>query len=390
MPIGSASSGGRARAVGRGRAAAAAAIALVALAIAVSPRVTRKMPDLEVYWRAAARARAAQPLYRAEDQHYQFKYLPAFAVLSSPAGTLPLATAKRGWYLVSVALLAALVALAPAMLPERRRPRWLLVTVTVVALAKFLAHEIVLGQVNLLFAVIAIAAVLALRHGREAAGGVLIALAVVVKPYGALFLPWLLARRRPGSIAAAAGALAAILLLPALVYGMPGNLALHADWWTTVTTSTAPNLTNADNVSIAAMFAKWMGPGRAAGWLAAAVSLGLLAFAAAVIQRRRSVPFPEGLEAAVLLTCIPLLSPQGWDYVFLLAAPAIVFAANYADLLPARLRALTAVAVAVVAFSLYDVMGRQAYAAFMSLSIITLCFFVVLAALGALRMRGVA
>ena len=39
---------------------------------------------------------------------------------------------------------------------------------------------------------------------------------------------------------------------------------------------------------------------------------------------RRGLSFPEGLEAALLLTCIPLLSPQGWDYVFLVSTPAVV------------------------------------------------------------------
>ena len=59
---------------------------------------------------------------------------------------------------------------------------------------------------------------------------------------------------------------------------------------------------------------------------------------------------------------IPLLSPQGWDYVFLLSTPAVVYLVNYdADLHPA-LRGLTWVALAIIAFSLYDVIGRDAYA----------------------------
>ena len=79
------------------------------------------MPDLEVYWTAAVRARGAQPLYRAEDGHYQFKYLPAFAVLAIPLGVVSLQTAKAVWFVVSVGLIAALVTLSLGLLPERRK-----------------------------------------------------------------------------------------------------------------------------------------------------------------------------------------------------------------------------------------------------------------------------
>jgi hypothetical protein len=38
----------------------------------------------------------------------------------------------------------------------------------------------------------------------------------------------------------------------------------------------------------------------------------------------------------------------------------------------------------------YDVMGRTAYTAFMSMSLVTICFFVVVAALRSLRARAAA
>jgi hypothetical protein len=117
----------------------------------------------------------------------------------------------------------------------------------------------------------------------------------------------------------------------------------------------------------------------------------LLALAALVFTwRRESMRFPEGLEAALLLTLVPMLSPQGWDYVFLVSTPAIAYLVNYEDTLPTPLRALTLAAVAAIGLSLYDVMGRAAYSAFMSWSIITVCYLVILSALATLRLRGAA
>ena len=365
---------------------------LVALAAAISfpDRISRKMPDLEVYWTAAARARAAEPLYRPEDGHYQFKYLPAFAVLTAPAANVPLQSAKTAWFVISVMLIVGLLGSSLLLLPDRRRPGWWLVAGTLLVMAKFYGHELILGQMNALFAAIVVAAIVQLRRGREAASGALLALAIVVKPYAILFAPWVLARRRAASSAALAIGAVVVLALPAIVYGAAGDVALHRAWWKTVTDSTAPNLTNADNVSIAAMWAKWIGVGRPAAALSACTGTLLVAAAILVFLRRSARRFPEGLEAALLLTCIPLLSPQGWDYVFLIATPAVMFVLNYGGALPVPLRAAAAAALAIIGLTLYDIIGRAAYSTFMMLSVISVCFLVVAGALVGIRLREAA
>ncbi len=364
---------------------------LIGLAIWVFVyKAAPKMPDFEVYVKTASRAAHAEPLYRESDGHFVFKYLPAFAVLSVPLVLIPERIAEGIWFMSSVGLLVALLALAVRLPVERRKSvRWL-VLVTVISFAKFYAHELVLGQVNLLFAVIAVGVLLAMKSGREALAGGLVVLAIVVKPYAVLFVPWLAARRQVPSIVTALAGFAAVLLLPALVYGWDGNIEQHRQWWRMVTETTAPNLLVHDNVSLAAMYFRWVGPGVLSARLALGTAIVLLLVAGAVFLYRRGVRFPEGVEGSVLLTLMPLLSPQGWDYVFLIATPAIIFLANYLDLLPRPMRMLTIVAVATIAFSLFDIMGRAAYNVFMQLSIISLCFFVVVAALATLRLRKIA
>ena len=362
----------------------------LALAVLFVGKISRKMPDLEVYWTAASRASHAEALYRPEDGHYQFKYLPGFAVLTIPLAAVSLDIAKAIWFVTSVALLGLLLALSLRLLPDRRRRVWVLIALTALVMLKFYGHELVLGQMNALFAVIVVVAILAARNGRETALGALVALAIVVKPYAVIFLPWLAARRQRASIIAVLAGGVIVALLPAVVYGLQSDIQLHRDWWLTVTTSTAPNLMNADNVSIAAMWTKWIGMGRPAAILAAATSAIALGSAAITFARRTSVPSPDPLEGAMLLTLIPLLSPQGWDYVFLVSTPAIMLLVNYDDMLPRIVRGLTWIALAVIALSVYDIMGRTAYSVFMSLSAITVCYFVVVAALYALRVRRAA
>jgi arabinofuranan 3-O-arabinosyltransferase len=349
-----------------------------------------RMPDFEVYWRAAARAAQGQALYRPDDGHFQFKYLPAFAVLAMPIGVAPLALAKLIWFALSVALLVLLLQLNSRLPPSPRKTRGWLIAILVVVFGKFYAHELVLGQVNLLFAVVATAALLAMRAGREAAAGALIAVAIVIKPYAVLFLPWLAARGRIASIATASAGLAVALLLPIVRYGVDGNVQLHREWWRTVTETTAPNLSVYDNISLAAMYFRMVGPGELSATLAYATAALLLAIAGAVFLLRRGVTKPELLEGGLLLTLMPLLSPQGWDYVFLIATPAVALVVNDEARLPQPLRALTIVALAAIGLVVFDLVGRAAYYTLMRLSFVSFCFFVVIAAMVALRVRKIA
>jgi hypothetical protein len=380
---------------------AAQVVWVVAIAAAVWLFVTRvsgKMPDLDVYLRAGARAAAAEPLYRVEDSHYQFKYLPAFALLMAPLGAASVPVARAVWFAISTALLAMLVLASVRLVNEPGRgrqtamPPWLLGAIVVAVLGKFYARELVLGQVNAISAAVVVFALLAIRQGREAAAGALVALAIVLKPYFVLLVPWLLARRREGSIRAVALGLIIALLAPAVVYGVAGSVDQHLAWWHTVVSTTAPNVLNPDNVSWLAMFTRWFGVD-SGPWPLVFLAISVvaaLALLACVWAFREGLAFPEGLEGALLLMLMPFLSPQGWDYVLLVATPAVAYVVAYRDRLPKGLVWLTVAALAVVGVTIYDLMGRAAYHAFMNASGITLCFMVVIAAVTTLRHRGVA
>jgi glycosyl transferase family 87 len=367
-------------------------LSIVSLVALFTTRVSRKMPDFDVYWTAGSRALAAAPLYREEDGHFQFKYLPAFAIVVSPIALVREPTAKALWFSASAVLMLVLLVLSLQAVPRLRRPAAVLLVLTFLAMAKFYAHEMVLGQVNLLFAALVALAVVWMRRGREAGAGLVLALTVAVKPYAIIFMPWLATRRRKLAFVAMAAGIVVILVVPAVRYGWWGNWHLHHDWWRTVTVTTVPNLTNQDNVSIAALFTKWLGPDSAAAPLTLLASCLLAAIAFAAIAVRRTLPptaIPDTLEASLLLLLIPLLSPQGWDYVFLIGTPAVMLIINDLGALPRGLRVTTTAAIAVVALSIYDIMGRAAYSTFMRMSVITICVIVEFAALAALRFRRV-
>jgi hypothetical protein len=297
---------------------------------------------------------------------------------------------RAAWFAASLLLLVLLLRTCVAVLPERLRSRGYLIGITFVLLGKFFIHELELGQVNILLATLVVLAVRQMRIGQELAAGLLVAAAVVVKPYAVLLVPYLAARRKPASLAGVGIGMAVALLLPATLYGFAGNARLLSEWWRTVTDTTAPNLADYNNVSAASVFARWLGPGPTAEALATALVLALLAVAGIVFLKRSGVAQPEPLEVGLLLTLIPLISPQGWDYVFLLSALATMMLVNYKDALPPIVKPAVVTALVVVAFSIYDVIGRAAYQRFMRLSLITVCYLVIIGGIAALRLRKVA
>ena len=369
------------------------AIALLLVALAVWLFVAKaapRMPDFEVYWRAGVRAAAAEPLYRPSDEDYQFLYFPAFAIVMIPFGALPVAAAKAVWFTLSAAALATLLPLSTALLPERRKPVWLLITALIIGLGKYYVEDAGLGQINTLVAFVAACAVLAFHAGREAAAGALVAFAIVLKPYALILAPWVVARRRPHAIAALTAGLAIAFALPAVVYGFDGTLTLHREWWRTVTDTTDRLLLHSDNISLASAWAKRLGIGQAAAALATASSIALLAAALMVFLRRKDIRKPDGLEAGLLLAITPLISPQGWDFVLVMATTALVYVVNDFDRLPRVIRMLTIVAIAAVGLSLYDLVGRRILYALLSVSVITIGMLVLLGALVTLRLRKLA
>lgn len=364
-------------------------LAVIALT-AFNLRINGEMADFEVYRTAGHRALDAAPLYRPDDGHFAFKYLPAFAIAMTPVALLGSDAAHVTWYALSCACLVLLLRWSVIVLPARRWSQRSLILVALVFLAKFYAHELTLGQSNLLLGVVLMAGLGALQLEAPKLAAAALAVAVFIKPYALLLLPWLVATYGVAPGVVALTGIVAGLLLPAVLYGWTGNLDLLGHWWTMVSTSTAPNLLGADNVSLASMWAKWIGTGALAGALAFVTVLLLLAVAATMWRQRARVDEPDYLEFAFLMLLIPLISPQGWDYVLLLGTPAVICLTDRWRELRLPWRVASGTALALMGLSLFDLMGRAIYTEFMASAIVSVCALVLAATLAQIRLRALA
>lgn len=365
-------------------------VVVVAATALFETRIREEMIDFVTWRQAVVHAIHGEPLYPTDAGHYQFKYLPAFALLMAPFGLLNRDAAKLVWFATEIGLLAALLRWSISALPARRLSQGVLLAFAVLLMAKFYAHELLLGQTNLLLAVLLLGALIAIQAKRPVLAGAVAGAAVFVKPYALVLLPWLIVTQGWRAGVATLAVVSAGLLLPAAVYGWNGNVDLLNGWLRTVTDSTAPLLLNNDNISVAAMWAKWLGPGPLAASLAWLTIAATVALVIAVLSRRRSVTAPEYLECALLMLLVPLISPQGWDYVLLLATPAVVCIVDRWPGLPVAWRWGLAVALATMGLSMFDIMGRAAYGRFMAMSIISVCALSIAAGLAYVRRRGLA
>ena len=354
-------------------------------------RIRGDMVDFEVNYRAGGRLLAGEGLYRTEDGHFMFKYLPFSALLYAPFALLPLQLAKAIWYAVTALCTISMFVVSKRLVSGREPRRGLLLALPPIALAKFCLRELKLGQINTLVMLILLMMTAALVHEQkrlgERAAGALWGLATALKPYGFIFFPYFVVKRAWASLFVGAGVLTVAGLLPAFFYGLRGNFEVHRDWLVTLSRSTPGQLAVNDNVSMIGFFSKWLEDPELARKLAlASVALVAVAILAAIREGRRVRRAPV-LECGLILALIPLVSPLGWDYQLLTSVLALSLLAEHGHELAPLHQWFLGVNLAIAAFSIYDVIGRAAYGAFMHWSILTVNFLVVVGYLLVLRRR---
>lgn len=109
-----------------------------------------------------------------------------------------------------------------------------------------------------------------------------------------------------------------------------------------------------------------------------------------MFRRRATVSDPSLLEVSALLLLVPLLSPQGWDYVALLGIPATIAVIDRWRPVGPAWRVLAGAAIVITGFTIYDLLGRRTYLRAMSLSVLTLAAMALVVCVVHLRWRRLA
>jgi len=360
-------------------------------------KVKDNMVDFEVNFRAAQRLQMGETIYRLADEHYQFKYMPISSILYLPLTLLPLDLAKAFWFFFIVFSFICLVILTNKLTNPKTNPYRLQSLLPSLILAKFFLREIQLGQINSIVTLILIAMTWMLaednnkdRIRNETLSGLSWGLAVALKPYALIFFPYFILKKKWRSLALAFVFLAVALLAPSFYYGIRGNMTVHREWISTFFKSTPTFLTTQDNVSIIAFFSKWIGHQNLALLLTGLTIFVLALIILFLFLKGKTLQRTPVLECSVLLLCIPLVSPLGWDYTFLMSLLGLTIVLKYFQHYTLFWKIILIVNLCIISLSLYDLLGKETYALFMSWSVLTINFFILLGFLSYLRLKKIA
>jgi alpha-1,2-mannosyltransferase len=220
-------------------------IATVAFGVLVERRAAFsavRMTDVGVYLRAGWSVRTGADVYSIpDDRGWHYAYPPVFAVLMVPLadapadvprdGMLPYAVSVAIWYAASVlAMWFAADRAAAALGPEVRYSRrwWYRRVIPIYVLIAPIGSTLARGQVNLFLLALCAGWYADLANGRRFRSGLWLAGAVCLKLFPA-YLAVLPLRRRDGRALAglAAGLVVGIVIVPGLVWGPTGAVAVN-------------------------------------------------------------------------------------------------------------------------------------------------------------------
>lgn len=371
-------------------------IALILFASIFLLKVQEHMRDFEVNYTAGKRLRAGENLYQKQDGHYMFKYLPSSALFYIPLSFLPLDVAKAVWYVLVVFSICSLVTISYRILPLKIGKPFYLLVFTSLILVRYFLREIQLGQINAVVGMVLLYMAWFLISEKdkrfvqtEIGAGFLWGLALSLKPHSLIFLPYFLIKKKWKALLSGLGFLVLALFITSLFYGFRGYTVVLKEWIATLSRSTPGLFTSQDNISFVALFVKWTGERSLSLVLAGAVVILLAFLMLAIIFKGREVERSSVLECSILLILIPLVSPLGWDYTLLVAVLGVMILIQNFFEFSKFWRAVLVVDFFIIAFSLFDILGRELYARFMSWSVITLNFVVLIGYLSYLRFRKI-
>ena len=360
-------------------------------------KVKEDMADFEVNFQAAERIQLGETLYRQADEHYQFKYMPVSSFLYLPLTLLPLDIAKAIWFFFIASISLCLVILSNKLVHPGRPPSWLLSLLPALILAKFFLREIQLGQINTVVFFVLILMTWKLVEDKKkkwvnsgTLSGLSWALAVALKPYALIFFPYFLIKKKWKALAFAGVFLILAFLAPSAYYGIKGNILVHQEWISTFSSSTPKLMNTQDNVSIIAFFSKWLSSQNLSLIFTGLTIFLLSLLILFIILNGKGLHRSTILESSVLLICIPLVSPLGWDYTFLLSLLGLTIILRYFPYYTSFWKTVLILNLCVISLTIYDLLGRETYALFMSWSVLTINFLFLIGYLTFLRIKKLA
>lgn len=336
------------------------------------------LSDLEVYYRTAGRLLEGQNLYRyAEDGHYVFKYSPVSAVYFIPLLIIPFAAAKFIYWIFLSSIICLVYrntirSAAFSLINPTNKTRFN--NVVILGSIMFAVHflrELHLGQVNFLLLACYIWSVALLENNKPMAFGMLIAFSIFLKPFGLIFIPWLVIKKRWKELGWIAVGLVILSILPLLFYrDWSLFVSQYAGWITElkIELGNKQSLFKPANHTLFSVIARYTpigylitedGMSKKIYHLVVLAVVGLISlFYIKKEIKSDQVPSPGLYDLAFLTALIPMLSFTS-ENAFLFSLPATLILLSNWEKLSAMSKSLTVIGLLLVGANFSELTGKN-------------------------------
>ena len=272
-----------------------------------------------------------------------YLYPPAFAVTLIPLTWVSNDLAVRIWlFLIQAAVLAS-VLIVYSVIGRPRRPE-LLAMVAVLTTFVPLANTVLAGTMNSLLLLLLTGAWACWLRRRDVASGVLVGAAAIFKLFPAALLPYLAWRRHWKLLAAVVATGLAGFALGLAVTSLDHNIYYFREMLPHLAAGTGYR----ENQSLAGVAARICDPntanaGGSAGWCGRLIDWPAVLVLLAIVLRITSRASRSGLEFALAVTALPLISSVTWSFplvILILPIALLVREALSGRMSRAQIRAL--------------------------------------------------
>jgi hypothetical protein len=218
----------------------------------------RAQGDFNVYYRAGHRVLHHLAIYPPDDSD-RFLYAPIFAIAFAPLAALPRHLAQFVFFAINAFSLTELILGAGVLLFGRQRqlPAELIV-VPVLLSFRFIDNNFDHGQINLPTLALIVWAIIYADESDDAWAGLMIAAAILIKPFAILAALHLAIRKRFATLGWAIVAGIALLVVPVVVFGPHGLIDQTGAYVTAIASMTNRYRTMLTNQSAVSAVARLM------------------------------------------------------------------------------------------------------------------------------------
>jgi len=360
------------------------------------------MHDLEVYYRSAYRMVHHNALYRIKaDGHYVYKYAPTAVAYFIPLLILPFTAAKVVYWFLLTAITGFILHFLFALIDEKPdrgnfRLRNKVLFISFLVGAAHFHREWHLGQVNLILLLSYVFITWSLINNKPLAGGFGLGFSLFLKPFGLIFLPYFILRKKYKHLLYSLVFVMVLGLIPFIFY--PSGAAfkqLYFSWFSelAIELKAKQDLLLAGNHTIFSVLARYS-PLRYVLTNAQAVKvyqfivLGIVAGSCLwfIQLSRKELPNYYVAEMAYLTAFIPMLAFTSYN-AFLFSTPCIVILLYNARQLSGAEKMLLTMALILIGGNIRDLVGAKNFALFDGYSVYTFGSILLLFLLFSLRKK---